>query len=396
MCCGDPTFEFFGGETLIVTLGFHHGQSLRWPGGWPGDGVLAEGRGDRIADWLAERGVTGPRDARDEKRERVAREERETATFLGAFPPDAAVVFREANLGEPWNPDPKKVEEFVTAIREKSGGAVALGASLCRAMGASTTGWTESSWREMKAVQALKGVDGEAFARALETLKGDSVAMKGAARLAFREGMLSAMPVSARKAWAGTLAKAALADGEPWYAWTVARALGKVDAPDVRALLRDMVKSGSPEGAEMQPSLPVAALISLAKLADPGTAEEARRRLNSETVPTEKRGLEVALALLGDPVRLHPDHFAETNWTTAFGAIDAMMQSPRREGIEALVAAMRRDTVPHGFELGDAFFEATGWSCKTEGRPYPWIHRQCVAWWEENGAEFLKKVRPGE
>jgi hypothetical protein len=61
MCCGDPTFELYAGAALVVSLGFHHGITLRWPGGpWPGDAHLTEEAGDRLCAWLAKRGVTGP------------------------------------------------------------------------------------------------------------------------------------------------------------------------------------------------------------------------------------------------------------------------------------------------------------------------------------------------
>lgn len=61
MCCGNPTFEFYTGTELVVTLGFHHGQSVRWSGGvWPGDGLLAEGNGEYLCKWLAEKGEDGP------------------------------------------------------------------------------------------------------------------------------------------------------------------------------------------------------------------------------------------------------------------------------------------------------------------------------------------------
>lgn len=42
MCCGEPSFEFYKGEKLIGTLGFHHGRTLRWPSGWPSDGAINE------------------------------------------------------------------------------------------------------------------------------------------------------------------------------------------------------------------------------------------------------------------------------------------------------------------------------------------------------------------
>jgi len=62
MCCGDPSFEFYRGDELVVTIGFHHGQSLRWPGGWPADGMMTPACASFVNDWLADHGVTAPRD----------------------------------------------------------------------------------------------------------------------------------------------------------------------------------------------------------------------------------------------------------------------------------------------------------------------------------------------
>lgn len=64
-CGGDPSFEFYQGDRLLLTLGFHHGVALRWPGGWPGDAELTRQSGDLIIEWLANRNVTGPRTERE-------------------------------------------------------------------------------------------------------------------------------------------------------------------------------------------------------------------------------------------------------------------------------------------------------------------------------------------
>jgi len=43
MCCGNPTFEFYRGDELVLMLGYHHGRSMRWLNGdWPGDALLTE------------------------------------------------------------------------------------------------------------------------------------------------------------------------------------------------------------------------------------------------------------------------------------------------------------------------------------------------------------------
>jgi hypothetical protein len=60
MCCGEPSIEFYRGERLVLTLGFHHGQSLRWVGGWPGDGALITDSARFLVKWLADHEVEGP------------------------------------------------------------------------------------------------------------------------------------------------------------------------------------------------------------------------------------------------------------------------------------------------------------------------------------------------
>lgn len=74
-CCGDPTIEFCRGERLVVSLGMHHGQSLRWPGD-PlfGDAELETQSGESLARWLAQRGVPGPLRDRHQPQEDLPRE----------------------------------------------------------------------------------------------------------------------------------------------------------------------------------------------------------------------------------------------------------------------------------------------------------------------------------
>jgi hypothetical protein len=69
--CGDPTLEFYHDDVLILSLGFHHGLSLRWPDGkWAGDGWLTEDSAKFLVNWLAEHGVPGPRKEREESLQR--------------------------------------------------------------------------------------------------------------------------------------------------------------------------------------------------------------------------------------------------------------------------------------------------------------------------------------
>lgn len=59
-CCGEPSFEFYSGETLVAVLGFHHGDAVRWPDEWPGDAALTRRSSAALCQWLADHGVRGP------------------------------------------------------------------------------------------------------------------------------------------------------------------------------------------------------------------------------------------------------------------------------------------------------------------------------------------------
>lgn len=60
MCCGDFSFEVYRGEELLVTIGLHHGRSLRWSEGWKGDGLMTEGSAAYLKKWFLAHGVVVP------------------------------------------------------------------------------------------------------------------------------------------------------------------------------------------------------------------------------------------------------------------------------------------------------------------------------------------------
>jgi hypothetical protein len=60
-CCGYPTLEFYLEKKLLASLGVHHGETLRWPGGpWKGDAELTQAGSDFLTKWLADHGVPEP------------------------------------------------------------------------------------------------------------------------------------------------------------------------------------------------------------------------------------------------------------------------------------------------------------------------------------------------
>jgi len=101
LCCGDPTLEFYRNDTRIASLSFHHGRSLRWPDGpWKGDGLLTQDSANFLIEWLAVRGVEGPRKERDGllRHERPSNPSRdrwltEMPAFLTPYWPDRPIFF---------------------------------------------------------------------------------------------------------------------------------------------------------------------------------------------------------------------------------------------------------------------------------------------------------------
>lgn len=67
MCCGNPTFEFYRGDRLAAMVGFHHGRSLRWRAGWPGDALLSPESAGYYVELLARNGVGHPKQERDQR-----------------------------------------------------------------------------------------------------------------------------------------------------------------------------------------------------------------------------------------------------------------------------------------------------------------------------------------
>jgi hypothetical protein len=100
MCCGTPSFEFFKGEELVATLGFHHGQSMRWPGVWPADGALTSTSADYLVTWLAEHGIREPLEERARQRRMEQAARRRNDRYLALIPQEVVNNLRRAQSAE--------------------------------------------------------------------------------------------------------------------------------------------------------------------------------------------------------------------------------------------------------------------------------------------------------
>ncbi|QKW18595.1 hypothetical protein HUT16_05540 [Kitasatospora sp. NA04385] len=91
-CAGWPTILLYGADGVrFATWTLHHGTDIRAVGDC--DAQLLGGAA--LDDWLAERGLTGPREARAELAAEEARQERRRRRWLAAAPPELAAAAAE-------------------------------------------------------------------------------------------------------------------------------------------------------------------------------------------------------------------------------------------------------------------------------------------------------------
>lgn len=85
MCCGEPSLEFYQGDKLMHTVGFHHGHLLRWEG-WGSDCKLAPNGATQLVGWMAQRGLSGPQREHEASQAREALHKRILERATAGFP----------------------------------------------------------------------------------------------------------------------------------------------------------------------------------------------------------------------------------------------------------------------------------------------------------------------
>lgn len=114
MCCGEPTFEFYRDAEMVAMIGFHHGQSLRWVGGWPGDGMLTKECRTFLVDFLAEHGVKGPKEEMERQQREAESWKKRTDAAFARLRPEFVELFKTA-MEDFGNPGGKEIPLVVDA-----------------------------------------------------------------------------------------------------------------------------------------------------------------------------------------------------------------------------------------------------------------------------------------
>ena len=175
MCLGDFVIELYAERKRLAALGWHHGRSIRWEA-WKHDALLADGH--VILDWLAGRGVSGPRDAyeaaeRDAQRSRTAAER-----WWAAMPPCLAPFLAEMADATASTPAGAWLAALEVAYPDAEERALAVLAWFGQGMGP----WNGYPSYEGAAEALLLAMPTEVLVTALEGEQVNEVHLEGAAR----------------------------------------------------------------------------------------------------------------------------------------------------------------------------------------------------------------------
>ncbi len=376
MCCGTPSLEFYTGDALTLTLGFHHARSLRWPSGWPADGLLKKDSATFLVAWMADRGVKGPLNEIEAAKAQKDADRRKLELATAGMSAELRDAFKkgEAEFGVALKKEIPKPEDQVRI--------------LFRAFGASNNSWTMQEWIEQVAEAVLKTYDVNTLSTAAHDalLSNDRQVRRGAARFweSWQSPLLDWKPADAPKlhgiviqiqqesryyplrqdaltnlrAWARELPPpeidkrlaAGLHDPEPSVRRQAMLVAGELEhqpsAPDLMKVLK-----GEPLDIAALPDVPPAEKADVSegfdeiatKLPEPqvaalalGYMRHADAKALIEAHEKESPMYAVALALLGDVAKLKPEHFRgqRNNKELQLAAVDAVIRCRGAAGLE--------------------------------------------------------------
>lgn len=241
MCCGNPTFEFYRGDTLIAMLGFHHGRTIRWAdGNWPGDGMMEAGNAAFLIDWLDQRGFNGPKKEWQDQRRQEAAARRRWQRYEAILPPAVAT---RLNAAKNW--------DEITFILDSNVPKDAEGATLLlRLFGSDFENWSHYNAMDSQlAEKLLPGFPEDKLTEAIINALPKTEEGLGAVRWLFGEG--KAEQWKDGQATLETLARFALTHPDQDNRWRCLTVMRNVGAPFL-PLMREVMRKGTQPRATPQ------------------------------------------------------------------------------------------------------------------------------------------------
>lgn len=404
LCDGDYRFQFYQGDKLLVTLGFHHGFGLRWHGGqWPGDAYLTLKAQPAIPLWFKENGYEALQKDREARLADLKEEQAATEKFIECFHEATRKFFRAPGARGPQDID--KVDgDLGKNIAQAIGKGDELAQSVCKALGtlkAYDQSWSQTTGKERRALAAVNTVTGEEFLAALDKLKDDRKALLGAARVYFWERHIDKIPEKSRPEWTVRLCEVVLTDGLDSNKSIALRALAEFKDPQVQGFLREVCQGKVGKeieyagGGSQEPGIRTSAALILAQQGDATIKEAVEQRLKQAKARQEVAGLEVCLALLGDAKYVKQEHFKVASYSIGYAALKAIELHKDKPGVMDLLVEGGLEH-PWGGVNNEAvylFERITGqdWTQKYPNvMPYS-FRKDIKEWWQANGKEFTKK-----
>ncbi len=168
MCRGDWGIELYAGNSRLVTIGLHHGRSIRVDT-WSSDALLADGEG--LLRFLAQRGLREPLTAFEADRAAAARFADARARWLAATPKplvDLLSALEGAGLLKP------KSEGVLEALKRLEDSGAEPTSALLAWYAAGLGPWNGFPSYEGVACALLAGLGAERVARAAEATTNES------------------------------------------------------------------------------------------------------------------------------------------------------------------------------------------------------------------------------
>ncbi len=352
MCCGEPSFELYQGDKLVLTLGFHHGQAIRWPEGWPGDGALTRDSASKIKAWLEER-VPSIKSANDAeaaaRRKSVDINER----FLACFPASVRPLFQQPQnmsiLGDRDDPaQEKKAASIIAKVANAIPNETERLIACCRAFAITDeehVEWNVVSPREILASAVANKIPSDVIVNVLQVVKDDKQAMSGLAHLFFRQDLNKRLQGDEQNNVRIALARWYIEHGNDVNFNYILDDLKTSHRPEINELLTwiasQPVKSRKDKDEERvrdEPSAPVTAGLELAQR-DQKQIIVRLKELYPKLTGSDKLACELAFAWLDTPVKLNEAHFKNESYVLGYSAINLVKHHQGKKWFDLLVTA---------------------------------------------------------